>query len=51
MKHLKLFENKSQELYLFDYHILDNLEHNYRLFPDLESCELYFLDIVNEERV
>ena len=49
MKHMKLFE-KLQHYYIFDYYIVSSNEHNYYLFPDLQSCQLYFLDIVNEER-
>lgn len=39
-----------ETFWLFDYFIKDNLDHNYKLFPNLESVHLYTLDIINEER-
>ena len=50
MKHLKLFENRRQEFWLFDYHIKDNHEHSYYLFPDKESAENSIIMTINNER-
>jgi hypothetical protein len=45
----KIFENKEQEFWLFDYYI-KNESHYYCLYPDKESVEIAILDTINEER-
>lgn len=49
MKHIKTFENNSEDYWLFVYDI-KNGDASYTLYPDQESCENSIIDIINEER-
>lgn len=49
MKHIKTFENNSENYWLFVYDIKDG-DTSYSLYPDQETCENNIIDIINEER-